>query len=118
MTPTVAQRAATGVGAATFVLGGALAIAPDRLGPPIGLTDPRGARVAGFADLALVPGLLRGKPRWPWVAARGALNLAIAAYALTISHNDRHARIAATALLGATTADTVVMATLRKAKDR
>ena len=37
-------------------------------------------RLVGLADLALVPGLLRGEPRWPWMFGRAALNLGQAAY--------------------------------------
>lgn len=75
-----AMRAAAGAGAATLVIGGALAIAPGRVGPIGGFVKPAGARAIGIADLALVPGLLVGRPRWPWMAARAALNVAIVAY--------------------------------------
>ena len=37
-------------------------------------------RLLGAADLVLVPGLLAGRPRWPWMAARAALNLAQAGW--------------------------------------
>ena len=37
-------------------------------------------RAIGLSDLVLVPGLLRGKPRWPWLIGRAAMNLAVAGY--------------------------------------
>ena len=37
-------------------------------------------RALGVSDLVLVPGLLWGRPRWPWMVGRAALNLAQAAY--------------------------------------
>lgn len=115
MTPAAAERAAAWVGVATLLIGGALAVAPVRVGSVMGLTDPRGARIVGLADLALVPGLIRGRPVWPWVAARCSLNLAIAAYGLAVGRGDRRALSAAALLLGATVGDAVVLATLRRA---
>ena len=48
---------------------------------PLGLEGHDAAvRAIGAADLVLVPGLLRGEPRWPWMVGRAALNLAMAAY--------------------------------------
>ncbi len=72
-------RVATGVGAAAALIGGALVASPGRFGPWIALTDVGAARSVGLADLALVPGLLAGCPRWPWMAARAARNLVIVA---------------------------------------
>jgi len=115
VTPAAAERAAAGVGLATLLIGGALTVAPVRVGAMMGLTDPRGARIVGLADLALVPGLIRGRPVWPWVAARGSLNLAIVAYGLALDRRDRRVRLAAAALIGATVGDAVVLATLRRA---
>ena len=37
-------------------------------------------RGIGASDLVLVPGLLRGSPRWPWMLGRAALNLGLVAY--------------------------------------
>ena len=43
-----------------------------------GLRDARTARLVGLVDVALSPGLLAGSPRWPWLAARTAANVATA----------------------------------------
>ncbi|MEO7449172.1 MAG: hypothetical protein ABI336_12940 [Humibacillus sp.] len=43
------------------------------------------ARVIGALDLALVPGLLGGRPRWPWLAARAAANVLTATTLLRTS---------------------------------
>ena len=37
-------------------------------------------RAIGLSDLVLVPGLLRGRPRWPWLIGRAAMNVAVAGY--------------------------------------
>jgi hypothetical protein len=113
MTPDEAERAAVRVGVITTVIGGALTAAPARVGPVVGLTSPQAARAVGLADLALVPGLLRGRPRWPWLAARAGLNLAIIGYAVATNGRNRRAMVAATALASATVADLVALSTLR-----
>jgi hypothetical protein len=113
MTPDEAQRAAVRVGVITTVIGGALTAAPARVGPVVGLTSPPAALVVGLADLALVPGLLRGQPRWPWLAVRAGLNVAIIGYAVVTNGRNRRAVAAATALAAATVADLVAMSTLR-----
>lgn len=106
------------VGVATTVIGGALALAPGRVGPLAGLTEARATRLIGLADLALVPGLLAGRPRWPWMAARAGLNVAIAAYAIGLSGRDDaagRARAGGIALLAITAADAAVTLQLRAA---
>jgi hypothetical protein len=118
--PTVqqAKRAAVGVGAATTVIGGALAVAPQQIARRARLQDPTGLRTIGVADLALVPGLVAGRPRWPWMVARGALNIAIAAFLLRRPAGpDRlKQRIVSAALLGVTAQDLRVAAVLRRAE--
>ena len=42
-------------------------------------------RAIGVSDLLLVPGLLRGEPRWPWMIGRAALNVMVAAYLSGVS---------------------------------
>jgi hypothetical protein len=69
-----AHGTARTAGWATLAIGATLVLAP-RTGRWSGLDDPRTARAVGAADLALVPGLLAGRPRWPWAAARAGLNL-------------------------------------------
>jgi hypothetical protein len=115
MTPDEAERAAVRVGVITTVIGGALTLAPVRVGSAVGLTSPQVALVVGLADLALVPGLLRGQPRWPWLAARAGLNVAIIGYAAVTNGRNRRAIVAAVALVSATAADLVAMSTLRDA---
>ena len=106
MTPEDAERAAVRVGVITTVIGGALTAAPA-------LTSPQAARVVGLADLALVPGLLRGRPRWPWLAARAGLNLAIGGYAVVTPRRNRRAFVAVAALAAATLSDLVALSALR-----
>jgi hypothetical protein len=113
VTPDNAERAAVRVGVLTTAIGGVLAAAPARVGPLMGLTDPRVARLVGLTDLALVPGLLRGRPRWPWLAARAALNLTIVGYAVVIAGHNRRAQVAAVALVAATVSDLDAMSALR-----
>lgn len=117
LTSSAAHRTATVVGVATTAIGGALLAAPGAAGPLMRLTDPRGARVVGLADLVLVPGLLAGRPRWPWMAARAVLNPAIAAYVLRIaprSGRTKQARAVASVLAVATLADGAAAYALRR----
>ena len=76
-----AERMPQFVGYVTFVAGAALLAVPGRVSGPLGLDgqDPA-LRLIGASDLVLVPGLLRGRPRWPWMIGRSALNLGVAAY--------------------------------------
>ncbi len=113
MTPDNAERAAIRVGVITSVIGGALTLAPGRVGPLVGVDSPQAALVVGLADLALVPGLLRGRPRWPWLAARAGLNVAILSYAALTARRNRRALVAVAALASATVSDLVAMSTLR-----
>jgi hypothetical protein len=77
----VTRRIPAAVGCITAAFGVALVVAP-RLGTgPLGLEGQESAmRAIGASDLLLVPGLLRGNPRWPWMIGRAAANLAVAAY--------------------------------------
>ena len=68
-------------GYVTLAIGAALVAAPRLVTGPLGLDGQEPAvRAIGVSDLVLVPGLLRGRPRWPWMLARAALNLGDAAY--------------------------------------
>ena len=116
MTPDDAERAAVRVGVLTTVIGGVLAVAPGRVGPLIGLTDPWAARLVGLVDLALVPGLLRGRPRWVWLAARAGLNMTIVGYAVVTAGRNRRAQVAAVALVAATVSDLGAMFALRSGR--
>jgi hypothetical protein len=100
------------VGVVTTAIGGVLLAAPNRAGPLMGLDDPRAARLVGLADLALVPGLLRGRPRWPWLAARVGLNLTIIGYAIRTARRNRRAQVASAVLAVATLSDLGALAAL------
>ncbi|MCI2420899.1 hypothetical protein MOQ72_25985 [Saccharopolyspora sp. K220] len=73
------EQLANIVGLVTLAMGTGLTAAPKPVGKALGLGEHAGfARTIGIIDLALTPGLLRGHPRWPWMAGRAALNLVIA----------------------------------------
>lgn len=117
MTSRTGRRVATTVGAATAVIGGALLAAPQATGPLLGLTDVSGARAVGVLDLALVPGLLVGRPRWPWLTARAAANLATAAYCLHLAPTNgemRRARAIALAFTLITVGDSLAVQAMRR----
>jgi len=77
------ERMAALAGWATLAIGASLLVAPRRTTGPLGLEGHEGAfRALGVADLVLVPGLIRGDPRWPWVLARAAFNVGDAVYLL------------------------------------
>ncbi len=101
------------VGLITLGTGAALVLAPGRLGRLAGIDDCRTARLLGAADLSLAPGLLSGRPRWPWMAARAALNLPMAAVLARSSRTS--ARLSAVNLLALTATDARVALTLHRA---
>ncbi len=75
------EQMPTVVGCVTLVAGAALVAAPQAATGPLGLEGQETAlRLIGASDLVLVPGLLRGNPRWPFMVGRAALNLVVAAY--------------------------------------
>lgn len=77
----IVARTPAFVGWVTLGAGAALVAAPGRVSRPLGLDGQDTAlRAIGLSDLVLVPGLLRGRPRWPWMAGRAALNLGLVAY--------------------------------------
>jgi len=103
------ERAPVFVGSVTLATGVALAAAPGVLTRRLGLEGHDAAvRAIGVADLVLVPGLLRGEPRWPWMVGRSALNLAMAAYLMGAAKQASSPGLAnagAGALLGLTVID-------------
>jgi len=104
----------------TFGAGAALTVAPGKVGPAAGFGSQRSvALTIGLMDLVLVPGLLRGRPRWPWMLARAAFNLPVAgafrAEAKRPAGNPI-ARPGMYAMLALTTMDTVVALALRNAE--
>jgi hypothetical protein len=73
------RRATDAVGIVTLGIGAALIATPARTSAALGLgRDIRVAWGIGAVDLALAPGLLRGTPRWPWMAARAGFNAVLA----------------------------------------
>ncbi len=79
--PFAPERAPLIAGWVTLVAGAALVAAPGQVTGRLGLEGHDTAvRAIGFSDLVLVPGLLRGQPRWPWLIGRAAMNLAVAGY--------------------------------------
>ena len=98
------ERMPTVVGAITLVAGAALIAAPQLATKPLGLEGQETAmRLIGASDLVLVPGLLRGNPRWPFMVGRAALNLGVAAYFDGVSaRGPAAAFVALTAVDGAT----------------
>ena len=111
-----ALRSASGVGWATLPIGLVLVAAPGRVGRLLALGDhPAALRTIGALDLALVPGLVAGRPRRPWLLARVALNLGIAAYCVRLVHGERStgAMVGVAAMLAASAADSRTIAGLR-----
>lgn len=110
-----AERAASFVAAGSGAIGVALLARPDSLGPLFGLTRRRDIQVVGALDLALAPGILLGRPRWPWMAARAAANVAIASLCTARDQEQPgwRGRQAALALLAVTAADVRVARELR-----
>lgn len=104
----------------TLGAGAALTVAPGTVGPAAGFGNRKSVAVSiGLMDLALVPGLLRGKPRWPWMLARAAFNVpaagALRAEARRPAGNPM-ARPGMYAMLALTTMDTIVALALRSAE--
>jgi deazaflavin-dependent oxidoreductase (nitroreductase family) len=104
-----AMKRSRQVGIGSAAIGAALLLWPERLGRLADL-DGREARLVALGDLAVVPGLVWGRPRWPWTVARGGVNLAIVG--LLIRHRSPRARIGAAALGALTVADLQVAAAL------
>ena len=78
MTRERTERLADGVGWVTLGFGTALTVAPRRSARALGLGDrPVLAAVVGITDLGVGSGVLWGRRRWAWMAARAALNIAL-----------------------------------------
>jgi hypothetical protein len=106
------------VGVGSGAIGAALLATPTRLGPLLGLTRPAEVRAVALLDLALVPGLVAGRPRWPWTAARAAANLLTAAWCLRrgrLTGTSGQAGRAAAALAAVTVLDARLARALRRA---
>jgi hypothetical protein len=110
---------ATTVGLITLPIGVALVAAPAQATRLLRFgDDPAALRAIGAADLALVPGLLAGRHRWQWMAARVGLNLAIGAYCLRLARRERAggAKAGALAMVVASLDDSRRVAALRRAR--
>jgi hypothetical protein len=107
------------VGWVTLGAGAALIAAPGRVADALGLEGKDAAvRAIGLSDLVLVPGLLRGSPRWPWMVGRAALNLGLAAYLLGVAPQSSSPEVlegAAGVLVGLTALDGATGLALRRA---
>ena len=105
-------------GYATLGIGVALVAAPRLVTGPLGLEGQDAAvRAIGMSDLVLVPGLLRGSPRWPWMLARAAFNLGDAAYLHRVaprSSAPRATRTGAGVMLALTALDGTTALALRR----
>ncbi|HYI20902.1 MAG TPA: hypothetical protein VD836_19455 [Solirubrobacteraceae bacterium] len=112
------ERMPVFVGVVTLAAGAALAVSPRLLTGPLGLEgQDLAVRALGAADLVLVPGLLRGRPRWPWMFGRAALNVAQAAYLHGVAPQSSSPQLAnggAGLLVGLTVADGATGLALRR----
>jgi hypothetical protein len=115
----VTERVPAFVGYTTAAIGGALVAAPRLATGPLGLEGQDAAvRAIGVSDLVLVPGLLRGRPRWPWMAARAVFNVAVAHYLTRVapqSSSPGLAKAGAGVLAGLTVMDGATALALRRA---
>jgi hypothetical protein len=117
--PPALHRPPQAIGVITLALGVALLAAPSRLGRAAHLGDrPALARTIGVMDLVLVPGLLRGRPRWPWMVARAAFNVPVAAAFRTEARRTGHpaARAGFVTMLGLSTMDLLTALRLHRAE--
>jgi hypothetical protein len=113
------ERMPAFVGGVTLAAGLSLLAAPRRTAALLGLEGQEPAlRAIGASDLVLVPGLLRGSPRWPWMVGRAALNLVLAAYLHGVAEQSSSPdalRAGAGLFLGLTAVDGATGLALRRA---
>ena len=115
-----AEASATFVGALTTAIGVSLLSAPVRTGKLLGVQVDREYRtlqILGAVDLTVAIGLLFGKPRWPWMAARAVCNPPTAVYLGLLARRSKSRTLYAVAgvILVATVADAGAVQTLRAA---
>lgn len=96
------------MGIGSLAIGAALLAFP-RIARVAGL-EGRDTRLVALADLAVGPGLVWGRPRRPWLFARGVANFGIAA--LLLRRRSRVGRAIAVGLGAATAADMQLAAAL------
>jgi hypothetical protein len=113
------ERMPVFAGCVTLATGVALVASPGLLTGRLGLDGQDAAvRAIGASDLVLVPGLLLGRPRWPWMVGRAALNLAQAAYLHGVAPQSSSPDLAnggASVLVGLTAVDGATALALRRA---
>lgn len=115
-----AEVGATFVGGLTTAIGVSLLAAPVRtgklLGVPVG-RERRTLQFLGAVDLTVALGLLFGRPRWPWMAARAVCNPPTAIYLGRLGRRSGSRVLPAVAgvILAATVADGAAVRTLRAA---
>jgi deazaflavin-dependent oxidoreductase (nitroreductase family) len=90
------------VGVGSLAIGVAMALWPRRIGRVAAL-EARDARLIALGDLVVGPGLIWGRPRRPWLLARAATNVGIAA--VLLRRRSRLGKAIAVALGAATAAD-------------
>jgi hypothetical protein len=113
-----ARRSARFIGVGSGAIGAALVLAPERANALVGLHSNAAMRVIGVADVVLAPGLVRGEPRWRYVAGRAALNLAIATFMVrsrSAADDPRRPVAVAVALASVTVGDARVASVLARA---
>jgi hypothetical protein len=107
-------------GCVTLATGVALAAAPRLLTGPFGLDGQEAAvRAIGVSDLVLVPGLLAGRPRWPWMVARAAFDVPVAAWLHAVagrSSSPKALEVAAGLLAGLVVVDGATALALHRAR--
>jgi hypothetical protein len=112
------ERMPVFAGYATLAIGAALLAAPRLMTRPLGLDGQEAAvRAIGVSDLVLVPGLLRGSPRWPWMLARAAFNVGDAAYLQRVaprSASPRRVKAGVAVMAGLTVLDCATTVALRR----
>ena len=109
------ERMPAFVGCVTLAAGIAMLARPSLATGPLGLEGQETAmRLIGASDLVLVPGLLAGEPRWPFMVGRAALNLGVAAYFHGVSDRSPAARGMAAAFVGLTVVDGATALALRR----
>ncbi len=114
----ITERMPAFVGWVTLAAGAGLLAAPGAVAGQLGLEgDERALRAIGLSDLVLVPGLLAGRERWPWMVGRAALNLGVAAYLHGVAERSASPdalRAGAAVMAGLTVADGATGLALRR----
>ncbi|CAB4934484.1 unannotated protein [freshwater metagenome] len=106
LTPADPDRMAVAVGAGTAVIGTALLVAPEAVGRRSWIERPAEARILGLVDVVVAAGLLSGRARARWMAARAVATVGTAAFFAGIAR--RGPATAGPAVLAATLATVAI----------